>query len=58
MKKVYTLHGEAWIDLNEIIGIMPKVSRDTMPYILLRCGEKIFFDEYHLKKLKEDIAKL
>lgn len=58
MKKVYTHHGEAWIDLNEIIGIMPKINRDSLPYILLRCGEKIFFDDYHLNKIKEDIAKL
>lgn len=58
MKKVHTINGEALIDLNEIIGIMPKTSRDSFPYILLRCGERIYFDDYHLGVLKQELSKL
>jgi len=58
LKEVITIDGRALLDLNEVIGVFPKASRDGSPYIILRCGFKIFFDEYDLNKLKAEINKL
>lgn len=55
LQKVYTIHGEAIIDLKEIIGVFPKATRDSFPYIMFRCGEKIYFNDYHLQQLKQVI---
>lgn len=55
LQKVITIHGEAFIDLKEIIGIMPNISRDSFSYILLRCGERVYFENYHLNELKKKL---
>jgi hypothetical protein len=58
LQKVYTIYGEAFIDFSEIIGILPKSSRDGIPCILLRCGERIYIDDYHLQQLKKKIFEI
>lgn len=58
LKQVHTINGATLLDLNEIIGIFPKESRDSNPYIILRCGVRIYFEEYHLTQLKTELNKL
>lgn len=51
LTKVYTVKGNAYIDLSQIIAIMPSAQRDSYAYALLISGDKIPFDNYNLQKL-------
>lgn len=49
--RIYTIHGEAFINPFEISGILPKSRKDISPYILMKTGDKFYISELDLMDL-------
>lgn len=49
--RVYTIHGDAFVNPFEISGILPKSMKDICPYILMKTGERIYVSELDVKDL-------